>query len=201
MPPAKHGYDTQAKPTDEIKHILISYIKDQRAILDKLTELAYKYLLTNKVPTTITITYEQYKQLIHVLHRHVEDEDIKIFPLDKICISGCELSIIISPIDQEPFVSGDASADFYTFAQQELYKQKEYDSRRPVNCMRCDRPDFCIVKLEYNDAGRLMKADVKKLPPGWEYRPYGDVGGKAPYCSMCLEEMGNENHETSTLRT
>jgi hypothetical protein len=58
-------------------------------------------------------------------------------------------------------------------------------SERVVNCVECWMEGDCLVEISFNQAGNVTEARVAELPQGWEYRPYGEAGGQAPYCPRC----------------
>lgn len=64
--------------------------------------------------------------------------------------------------------------------------QKTIQAERPINCHHCWSESTCIVEFSYTDAGRICDAKVVRLPQGWQYRPIGELGGQAPYCTSCL---------------
>ncbi len=66
--------------------------------------------------------------------------------------------------------------------------RSKYVSLRETNCIKCRREGRCEVTFEYTENGKVKAANVTRMEDGWEYLPYGDVGGKAPYCPECLEK-------------
>ncbi len=58
--------------------------------------------------------------------------------------------------------------------------------QRSINCQQCWEKGTCVVEFTYNENDRIAGAKVLELPQGWKYRPYGDAGGEAPYCTVCL---------------
>ncbi len=56
---------------------------------------------------------------------------------------------------------------------------------RFVNCRKCWTEGICIVEFGYTEVGRINAAQVLELPQGWTYQPFGEAGGRAPYCPDC----------------
>lgn len=75
--------------------------------------------------------------------------------------------------------------------------EKKYVSAREMNCMKCRKPGRCEVTFEYTDGGNVKSAEVTKMEDGWEYLPFGDAGGEAPYCPEC--QMKHAGTETGRL--
>ncbi len=71
-------------------------------------------------------------------------------------------------------------------------KDNKYVSVRETNCMKCRRPGRCEVTFEYTERGKIKSADITKIEDGWEYRPFGNAGGTAPYCPECLKGVTND---------
>ncbi len=69
----------------------------------------------------------------------------------------------------------------------EVVDDLTYVSPREMNCAGCRRPGRCEVTFKYTEGGKVESADVTRMADGWEYRPYGNAGGEAPYCPKCLE--------------
>ncbi len=60
---------------------------------------------------------------------------------------------------------------------------------RLINCHGCWLEQTCMVEFSYTEAGKICDAKVVELPQGWQYKPLGDTGGRAPYCTSCLQSM------------
>jgi hypothetical protein len=67
-------------------------------------------------------------------------------------------------------------------------ERDQYVTVRELNCMKCRKPGYCEVTFTYTESGKIKSANVTRIQDGWEYRPFGNVGGTAPYCPECLEE-------------
>jgi hypothetical protein len=62
-------------------------------------------------------------------------------------------------------------------------------SQRAVNCRGCWAEGECRVEITFNELGRVTEARVLGLPEGWVYRPFGSVGGEAPFCPRCQADQ------------
>jgi len=64
-----------------------------------------------------------------------------------------------------------------------------YVADRFADCAHCGITGKIQVTFEYTEGGKIKAANVTKMSDGWEYRPFGNVGGSAPYCPECLADM------------
>ena len=64
-----------------------------------------------------------------------------------------------------------------------------YVATRDVDCAGCGANGKCQVTFEYTEGGKIKAANVTRLDDGWKHLPYGNAGGSAPYCPVCLKRM------------
>lgn len=84
---------------------------------------------------------------------------------------------------------GDPLLEIRHWSKRQL-RDRTHVSTREINCARCQLPGRCQVTFEYTEGGKIKSAEVTRLEDGWEYRPFGNVGGEAPYCAECLPKEG-----------
>lgn len=64
-----------------------------------------------------------------------------------------------------------------------------FTNEKVINCAGCRCEGVGkVTKRIKPSTGRITRADNMVLPADWDYRPFGNVGGKAPYCANCLEK-------------
>ena len=113
----------------------------------------------------------------HMLSEH--DEEIQLW------LSlhwNCDLRLIHR--DQDLDKAFDAGVEKVRFGRRK--DPSKYTSVREMNCMKCRKPGRCEVTFEYNESGKVTSAKVTRMEDDWDYKPFGDAGGKAPYCPDCL---------------
>ena len=110
---------------------------------------------------------------------------------------GCTDADIIESILDPAASSEDIIADLLVLIRKLLgivqpYLANTYEDARKTSCVSCGRLGEIRVSFEYNESGKMTKADITGMENGWKMLPYGDVGGEAPYCPACLKNVCND---------